>query len=75
LGVPEDSDAVPTSDLPPVWVSVEFTRTGLQRLPGFVERASDDLVFVQLVHMGFAHHVWLPRGRVTKRTLKPRGRQ
>lgn len=74
LGVPEAPDAVPTPELPPVWVSVEFTRTGPQKLPGFVERASAELVYVQLVHMGFAHHVWLPRGRVSKRTLKPRGR-
>ena len=58
--MPEAPDAVSTPELPPVWVSVEFTRTGLQRLPASVERASAELVFVQLVHMGFAHHVWLP---------------
>ncbi|WIE65970.1 hypothetical protein DEI99_005375 [Curtobacterium sp. MCLR17_036] len=59
-------------DHAPVWVRVEFSRTGWQRLPGFVEAATDDRVYVQLVHMGFAHRVWLPRERVTGRQLKPR---
>lgn len=53
----------------PVWVRVEFSRTGWQRLPGFVDAATDDRVYVQFVFMGFAHRVWLPRDRVTKRTL------
>ncbi|MDY1005761.1 hypothetical protein [Curtobacterium sp. CFBP9011] len=56
----------------PVHVEVEFTRTGWQRVPGFVDAATDDRVLVQFVHMGFAHRVWLERGRVTPRTLKPR---
>lgn len=56
----------------PVHVEVEFTRTGWQRVPGFVDAATDDRVLVQFVHMGFAHRVWLGRGRVTPRTLKPR---
>jgi hypothetical protein len=56
----------------PVWVRVEFTRTGWQKAPGFVDAMTDTLVYVQLVHMGFAHRVWLERDRVTTRTLKPR---
>lgn len=71
LGVEPDSRVLATPELPPVWLDVEFTRTGRQRLPGFVERASNDLVEVQVVHMGFSHrHLWLPRERVTKRVLK-----
>ena len=80
---PEDQplgiDAPPApervSGYPAVWVKVEFTRSGPQRCPGFVEQADEDTVFVQLVHMGFVHHVWLPRDRVTKRSLKPQGRR
>lgn len=71
LGIEPDESALPVG-YAPVTVEVEFTRTGVQRLPGFVERASSDRVYVQLVHMGFAHHVWLPRDRAVKRHLKPR---
>lgn len=77
---PEDQplglDAPPTPDrvsgFPAVWVDVEFTRTGMQRCPGFVEQADADLVYVQFVHMGFPNHVWLPRQRVNRRQLRPR---
>jgi hypothetical protein len=65
----EWSDAV---DHAPVWVDVEFSRTGPQRLPGFVDAAAPDRVYVQLVHMGNAHRLWLPRDRVSRRVLKPR---
>nr|UXN30467.1 hypothetical protein N8D75_17705 [Curtobacterium flaccumfaciens] len=44
-------------------------------LPGFVEQADGDVVYVQLVHMGFVHHVWLPMDRIKKRSLKPQGRR
>lgn len=74
LGIDADPAAAAAAGYPPVWVRVQFTRTGEQRCPGFVERASADRVFVQLVHMGFVHHVWLPRDRVTHRELKQRGR-
>jgi len=74
IGVDADPAAEATPDLPPVWVAVDFTRTGPQRLPGFVERASDELVYVQFVHMGHAHHSWLPRTRIIRRTLRVRGR-
>lgn len=47
------------SGYPAVWVRVEFTRSGLQTCLGFVEQADGDVVSVQLVHMGFVHHVWL----------------
>lgn len=73
LGIGPIDGAEPV-DHAPVWVDVEFTRTGRQRLPGFVDAATDGRVYVQLVHMGFAHKVWLPRERVTRCTLKPRGR-
>ncbi|MGU3409097.1 hypothetical protein ACLBWP_03235 [Microbacterium sp. M1A1_1b] len=56
----------------PVWVRVEFSRTGRQKLPGFVEAQTDDRVYVQLVHMGFAHRLWLDRDCVTRRQLKTR---
>lgn len=56
----------------PVWCRVEFSRTGWQRLPGFVEAATDAIVLVQFPFMGFAHKVWLPRDRVTVRQLKAR---
>lgn len=71
LGVPgvEWAEAI---NHDPVWVDVEMTRTGRQKLPGFVDAAADDRVLVQFVHMGFAHKVWLPGERVTVRELKPR---
>jgi hypothetical protein len=56
----------------PVWVRVEFSRTGWQRLPGFVEAQTDEIVLVQFVHMGFANRIWLERDRVTRRVLKER---
>jgi hypothetical protein len=71
LGVPADPDAV-IVDLPAVWVTVDMTRTGRRRLPGFVMAASESVVHVQFVSMGFVHKVWLPRERVTVRVLKPR---
>jgi hypothetical protein len=71
LGIPADPTATPV-DLAPVTVSVDFTRTGRVDVPGFVEQAGVDRVYVQLVHMGFAHRVWLPRDRVRTRQLKPR---
>jgi hypothetical protein len=74
LGVDADPNAAATPDLPPVWVTVDFTRTGPQRLPGFVERASPELACVQFVHMGHPHRCWLPRDRITHRTLRARGR-
>lgn len=42
------------SGYPAVWVQVEFTRSGPQTCPGFVEQADGDVVYVQLVHMEFA---------------------
>jgi hypothetical protein len=76
---PEDQplgiDGVEWSELvhhAPVWVRVEMSRTGWQRVPGFVDAATDAIVLVQFVHMGFAHKVWLPRDRVTTRELKAR---
>ncbi|WP_161598134.1 hypothetical protein [Curtobacterium flaccumfaciens] len=54
---------------------VEFTRSGLRTCPGFVEQADGDVVYVQLVHMGFVHHVWLPLERIKKRALKPQERR
>ncbi len=71
IGVDADPTAEATPELPPVWVSVDFTGTGSQRLPGFVERASAALVYVQFVHMGHPHRCWLPRERIT---LRPRVR-
>lgn len=71
LGVPADPDAVAVN-LSPVWVTVDMTRTGRRRLPGFVMAASEAVVHVQFVSMGFAHKVWLPRERVTVRVLEPR---
>lgn len=56
----------------PVWLRVEFSRTGWQRLPGFVDAKTDAIVLVQFVHMGFAHRIWLERDRVTVRQLKAR---
>jgi len=81
-GPPEDRplgiDAPPAPDrvsgYPAVWVEVEFTRSGPQRYPGFVEQADTDVVYVHFVHLGFSHHVWLSRDRVTRRQLRPRGR-
>lgn len=73
MGVDPAGDAV---DVDPataaVHVRVTFTRTGPQKLPGFVERAATDRVYVQFVHMGFPHHAWIMRDQVTHRTLKPR---
>jgi hypothetical protein len=74
LGIGPVDGAEPV-DRSPVWVDVEFTRTGPQSLPGFVMAATPERVYVQLVHMGFAHKLWLLRTRVTHRTLKPRGRR
>jgi len=65
----EWSDAV---DHAPVWVDVVFSRSGRQRVPGFVEADAGDRVFVQLVFMGFVHKVWVPRIQVTQRALKSR---
>lgn len=56
----------------PVWVRVEFSRTGWQRLPGFVDAATGELVYVQFVHMGFPQRLWLERDRVTVRQLRRR---
>jgi hypothetical protein len=56
----------------PVWVRVEFSRTGWRRLPGFVDAKTDAIVLVQFVHMGHAHRIWLERDRVTVRQLKAR---
>lgn len=79
---PEDQplgiDAPPAPDrvsgYPAVWVRGEFTRSGRQMCPGFVEQADDDVVFVQLVHMGFVHHVWVQMDRLKKRSLRPQAR-
>jgi hypothetical protein len=54
----------------PVWVRVEFSRTGWQRLPSFVDAQTDDIVLVQFVHMGSAYRIWLERDRVTVRQLR-----
>jgi hypothetical protein len=51
LGIEADERAEAVEGFPPVWVRVEFTGTGMQRLPGFVERTSVDRVCVQLVHI------------------------
>jgi hypothetical protein len=75
LGIDAPLASERVSGYPAVWVQVEFTRSGLQRCPGFVEQADEGTVIVQLVHMGFVHHVWLPRDRGTKRSLKPQGRR
>lgn len=72
LGVPADGAALTLTTLPAVWVTVDMTRTGRRRLPGFVMAASETVVHVQFVSMGFAHKVWLPRERVATRTLKAR---
>lgn len=72
LGIPADPGATVINGCPPVWAEVYFTLTGRQRLPGFAEQASETAVFVQVVHMGFAHRLWLPCGRVTRRVLLPR---
>jgi len=72
LVVPSAPDWVP--GYPAVWVRVEFTRSGLQTGPKIVEQADGDVVYVQLVHMVFVHHVWLPIDRIKKRSLRPQGR-
>ncbi|PYY60026.1 hypothetical protein DEJ17_06550 [Curtobacterium sp. MCSS17_011] len=72
---PEGIDGVEWSDAvdhAPVWVDVVFSRTGPQHLPGFVDADAGDRVYVQFVHMGFAHRLWVPRSSVTTRRLKPR---
>lgn len=43
--------------------------------PDRVSGADGDVVYVQLVHMGFVHHVWLPLARIKKRALQPQGRR
>jgi hypothetical protein len=58
----------------PVFVDVEFSRTGWQHLPGFVDAAAADRVLVQFPHMGFAHRIWIARERVSPRQLKVRTR-
>jgi len=63
------------SGYPAVWVQVEFTRLGRQTCPGFVEQADGNVVYVQLVHMGFVHHVWVPIDRLSRRSLRPQGRR
>ncbi|VXB96829.1 conserved hypothetical protein [Exiguobacterium sp. 8A] len=75
LGIPAPPAPDRVSGYPAVWVRVEFTRSGPQTCPGFVEQADGDVVYVQLVHMGFVHHVWLPMDRIKKRALKPQGRR
>lgn len=40
-------------DHAPVWCRVKFSRTGWQRVPGFVDADAGERVYVQLVHMGF----------------------
>lgn len=72
LGIDAPPEPGRVSGYPAVWVQVEFTRSGAQRCPGFVEQADADAVYVQLVHMGFSHHVWLPLDRVSPRVLRPR---
>lgn len=72
LGIDADPSARPVDGYPPVWVDVEFTRTGRQHVPGFVHEQAVDRVYVQIVHMGFTHRLWVPRTRVTVRQLKPR---
>lgn len=80
---PEDQplgiDASPAPDrlpgYPAVWAEVDFTRFGQQRCPGLVEQADGEVVYVQLVHMGFVHHVWVPMDRLKKRSLRPQGRR
>jgi hypothetical protein len=59
-------------DHAPVTVHVEFSRTGWQDVPGFVDASADDRAYVQFVHMGFAYREWLPLDRLTKRQLKHR---
>jgi hypothetical protein len=73
------SASTPTSAPPrstrtpdPVLVRITFSRTGPQRVPGFVERAGTDRVYAHFVHMGFVHHAWTMRDQVTHRQLKPR---
>jgi len=48
---------------------------GPQTCPGFVEQVDGDVIYVQLVHMGFVHHVWVPMDRLKKRSLRPLGRR
>lgn len=72
---PEGIDGVEWSDTvdhAPVWVDVVFSRSGRQRVPGFVQADAGDRVYLQLVFMGFVHHLWVPRLSVTTRQLKPR---
>jgi hypothetical protein len=71
-GVAPDDRAVPVAPFAPVTVEVEFSRSGVVRVPGFVERAGPDRVFVQLVHMGHPHRLWLPRTAVRHRTIRAR---
>lgn len=74
LGVDAPASSTPVDGYPAVHVRVRFTKTpGEQRCPGFVERDAGTIVYVQLVHMGFVHHVWIPREHVTRRLLRPRG--
>ena len=73
IGVDADESATAIDPhTAPVTVRVTFSRTGPQRVPGFVERAAADRVYAQFVHMGFIHHAWIMRDQVTHRQLKPR---
>lgn len=72
---PEGIDGVEWSDAvdhAPVWVDVVFSRSGRQRVPGFVQADAGDRLYVQLVFMGFVHHLWVPHSSATVRQLKPR---
>lgn len=71
LGVDAPDNARPVDGYPPVVVELDFTVSGHHTVPGFVEQTSADRVFVQVVHMGFPHRLWVPRDRVATRTLKP----
>lgn len=63
------------SGYPAVWVRVDFTRSGPQTCPGFVEQADGDVVYVQLVHTGFVDYVWVPMDRLKNWSLRPQGRR
>jgi hypothetical protein len=63
------------SGYPAVPVQAEFTGSGPHTCPGFVEQADGDVVYVQRVHMGFVHHVWVAMERLQKRVRWPQGRR
>lgn len=66
IDAPSASERVPSC--PAVWVEIEFSRSGPQMCPGFVEQADGEVVHVQFLYMGFVHRAWVPAGRITRRS-------